>query len=135
MATKPKSEIIILLFVILVLIVLALIFPYTSTSNKNIIQPTGHVLNFSTLANRSNVLFGIPNQSSFSLAYNFNESPPPHHNNYTTVGTLLFESKAYGLNSTGIILNYSSQISPYCCAEDLDSGMWRCYWCLTSKRI
>ena len=100
------------------LIAIALLFPYPAQVNKNTTAPTttepaGHVLNFSTIANRSNVLFGIPNQSSFSSAYNFTESPPPHHNNYTTIGTLLFESKAYGINSTGMALNYSSQISPF----------------------
>ena len=113
MASKSRPDIIAAASVILVVIIAVLLFPYSGIGNKNAIQQKSGALNFSTVVNRSNALFGIPNQSSFALSYNFNESPAPHHNNYTTIGTLFFESKAYGLNSTGIILNYSSQISPF----------------------
>ena len=109
MATKLGSNIVALIVVILVLVALALLFPYAGQGAP----PITHALNVSTLVNRSNALFGIPNPNSFTFSSNFSESPPPHHNNYTTIGTMRFESKAYGLNSTGVVVNYSSPISPF----------------------
>lgn len=82
----------------------------TQNSSTTTAKPT---LNINTLTNRSNALFSVPNQKAFTLFYTFMPSPPPHHNNYTTVGNTYFNSSAYGLNFTSIITNYSSPISPF----------------------
>lgn len=71
------------------------------------------VLNFTTLVNRSNALFGIPNPGTFTLSYDLGGSQPISHGNYTTPGTLLFESSSYGLNFTDAVVNYSSPASPF----------------------
>ena len=126
---KRSHILMVVIFVVAVLVVAAIIYSYATTRRTSQAQTTTPatiptlpttialvakpILHFSTLVNRSNALFGIPNTSAFTLSYNFSESPPPHHNNYTTAGTLLFESRSYGMGFTEPIINYSAPTSPF----------------------
>ena len=128
-SSKKSHLLMISILIVAVLVVAAFIYSYATTQRASSTQTTTPttistlpttitfvvkpILHFSTLVNRSNVLFGIPNTSSFTLSYNFSESPPPHHNNYTTEGTLLFESRSYGMGFTEPIINYSAPTSPF----------------------
>ena len=119
--SKPKAEYHPFVIAAVVLVLLIAIYLYPS-ANPSALQKTPTVipttvsvpvLNISSLTNRSNALYGLPDQNAFVLYYNFSPSPPPYHNNYTSLGMVAFYSKSYGMNFTDSIVNYSSPLSPY----------------------
>ncbi len=81
----------------------------SSISNTTSVAPV-RILNVSTLVNKSNALFGIPNQGSFTLSSSFQNSSISQNTNYTTVGTVAFYSNSYGLDFTDPVINYSSTV-------------------------
>lgn len=106
-----------------VLIVLIALYLYLGNSNSVNTPPTTvgttaisvqkPILSITTLINRSNALFSMPDQQLFVLSYNYTELSPPPPSKYTAIGTIKYVTSSYGLNFTDTIVNYSLSISPY----------------------
>ena len=121
-AQQPKrNHRLLLISVIAIVLIVSLSFYFSANpaggqknlSTSSISNTTAAPIpafNVSTIANKSNALFGIPNQKSFVLSSSFHPSFGQPSSDYWPSGAVIFFSNAYGLNFTAPVINYSSGV-------------------------